>query len=87
MCGGSWDTARGVEAAPAAARGLGRRQRGYSVLRMPGYDDEDDWVGEPPEGRISRDRADPDYWRQPWPIAAAGTALLLVIVVVVLILH
>lgn len=59
----------------------------YNGRAMPGYDDEDDWVGEPPEGRISRDRARPEYWRQPWPIAAAGTALLLVIVVVILILH
>ena len=25
--------------------------------------DEDDWVGEPPEGRHSRDRAKPEHWR------------------------
>ena len=54
---------------------------------MPGYDDEEDWVGEPPEGRHSADRADPDFWRQPWPIAGAGTALLILIVIVVLILR
>ncbi len=30
---------------------------------MPRWDD-DDWVGEPPEGRHSRDRADPGYWRK-----------------------
>ena len=27
---------------------------------MP-YDDEDDWVGVPPEGRYSRDRAKPEF--------------------------
>ena len=27
------------------------------------YDDDDDWVGEPPEGHYSRDRAKPDFWR------------------------
>ena len=27
-------------------------------------DDEDDWVGTPPEGRHSRDRADPEFWRR-----------------------
>ena len=26
---------------------------------MSGWDDDDDWVGEPPEGRYTRDRADP----------------------------
>lgn len=53
---------------------------------MANWDDED-WVGEPPEGRISRDRANPGYWQRPWPIAGAGTALLILIVVVVLILR
>ena len=37
---------------------------------MSPYDDEDDWVGEPPEGRYSRDRAKPEYWARPWPLAA-----------------
>ena len=51
---------------------------------MAGFDD-DDWVGEPPEGRYSRDRADLEFWRRPWPWAGAGMALLIVIVVIVLI--
>jgi hypothetical protein len=51
---------------------------------MPGYDD-DDWVGEPPEGRYTRDRANPEFWRQPWPWAGAGVLILIVIVVVVLV--
>lgn len=54
---------------------------------MPGWDDEDDWVGEPPEGRYTRERSDPDYWRRPWPLAGAGFAVLLVIVALVLILR
>ncbi len=54
---------------------------------MPGYDDDDDWVGTPPEGRYSRERADPEHWRRPWPLAAAGMTLLLVILALVLILH
>jgi len=37
------------------------------------WDDEDDWVGEPPEGRHSADRADPGYWwRQRPPRIVAG---------------
>ncbi len=31
-----------------------------------GWDDEDDWVGEPPEGRHSRDQADPAHWARQW---------------------
>jgi hypothetical protein len=54
---------------------------------MARWDDDDDWVGEPPEGRYSRDRAKPEHWQRPWPLAAAGTAILLVIVVLVLIFH
>jgi hypothetical protein len=49
---------------------------------MAGYDD-DDWVGEPPEGRYSRERAKPDFWRRPWPWAWSGMLILLIIVVVV----
>ena len=52
---------------------------------MSPWDDEDDWVGEPPEGRHSRERSKPEFWRQPWPLAGAGFALLLVIVVIVLV--
>jgi hypothetical protein len=51
---------------------------------MSPYDDEDDWVGEPPEGRYTRDRAKPEYWVRPWPLAGAGMVLLLVIVAIVL---
>jgi hypothetical protein len=49
--------------------------------------DDDDWVGEPPEGHYTSDRAKPEYWRRWWPWAAVGTALLIVIVVIVLVLR
>jgi hypothetical protein len=48
--------------------------------------DEEDWVGEPPEGRHTRDRAKPDFWRRSWPVAAASSAALLVLVVIMLVL-
>lgn len=47
--------------------------------------DDDDWVGTPPEGRVTRDRAKPEHWQQSFPVAAASGALLLVLVVVVLV--
>ena len=50
---------------------------------MP-WDDEDDWVGEPPEGRHSADRADPGYWwRHPPPQIVGGAVLLVALVVTV----
>ena len=52
---------------------------------MPGYDDDEDWVGTPPEGRYSRDRAKPEFWRLQRP-PVWGAALLVVIVVVVVLL-
>jgi hypothetical protein len=52
---------------------------------MSTWDDDDDWVGEPPEGRHSRDRADPDFWRRNRPaitVGAVGTAVAVIILVI-----
>ncbi len=47
---------------------------------------EEDWVGEPPEGRHSRDRARPGFWQNQWQATAARAILpLLLIIAVVLI--
>jgi len=45
--------------------------------------DDDDWVGEPPEGRHSRDRAKPEFWRGQWQ-AIVATSLLGIFVILVL---
>ena len=39
------------------------------------WDDEDDWVGQPPEGRHSRDRAKPSFWQNHWQEAVATAVL------------
>jgi hypothetical protein len=53
---------------------------------MP-WDDEDDWVGEPPEGHYSRDRANPGFWaKQRAPQVLAGVVLVGLIVLVVVLL-
>ena len=53
---------------------------------MSGWDD-DDWVGTPPEGRHSRDRAKPDFWRQrPFGVVAAAVLLVLVVLLIVALL-
>jgi hypothetical protein len=47
--------------------------------------DDDDWTGEPPEGRHTRDRADPDFWRRnrpPITVGAAGIGIALIILLV-----
>lgn len=51
--------------------------------------DDDDWVGEPPEGRYSRDRAKPDFWRlqRPPEIIALAVFAAVVVLVVVLVLR
>jgi hypothetical protein len=49
--------------------------------------DDDDWTGEPPEGRHTRDRARPGFWGSQWQAAAAYALLgAFVIAAVVLIL-
>jgi hypothetical protein len=48
--------------------------------------DEDDWVGEPPEGHYTRDRAKPEFWQKRWPLAWAGIAIALLILLIVLLL-
>ena len=47
--------------------------------------DDDDWVGTPPEGRYTRDRARPDFWARQRPPMLVAAAIALTIVVVVLV--
>ena len=55
---------------------------------MSGWDDDDDWVGTPPEGRHSRNRARPEFWRSHWQeaaaLAAVGVVALVALVVILL---
>ena len=54
---------------------------------MAGWDD-DDWVGTPPEGRYTRDRAKPEFWwrQRPMSLVAGGIVLTLVVILLVAIL-
>lgn len=56
--------------------------RGYDPVMS---DDDDDWVGTPPEGHISRDRARPEFWAGQKPLVAGGGVLLLIVIVVLVI--
>jgi hypothetical protein len=51
--------------------------------------DDDDWVGEPPEGRYSADRARPDFWRlqRPPEIIAVALVVAVIVAVLVIVLH
>jgi len=53
---------------------------------MRPMDDDDDWVGTPPEGHYTRDRADPQFWARQKPITITGTLLLIAIVILVVVL-
>jgi hypothetical protein len=64
-------------------------QRSGYTWGMPSQDD-DDWVGEPPEGRYTRDRAKPAFWaaqRTPWLIYGGVALVLLVALVLVIVLR
>jgi hypothetical protein len=52
---------------------------------MTPYDD-DDWVGTPPEGHYTRDRAKPEFWRDQRPLLITGTGLVIAIVVLLIVL-
>lgn len=45
--------------------------------------DDDDWVGTPPEGRHSRDRARPDFWWRQRPVGYAAAGILVAAAVAV----
>ena len=47
---------------------------------LSGMADDDDWVGEPPEGRYTRDRAKPDFWRSQWQVIVATSVLGVVVI-------
>ena len=47
--------------------------------------DDDDWFGTPPEGRHSRDRAKPEFWRNQRPFLPAAAGLLLVVLIILLV--
>ena len=51
---------------------------------MSGWDD-DDWVGTPPEGRHTRDRAKPEFWWRQRPMSLVAAAVLVVLVVVLIV--
>jgi hypothetical protein len=50
--------------------------------------DDDDWVGTPPEGRHTRDQADPGHWSRQWQGGAitGGVILLLALIVLAIVL-
>jgi hypothetical protein len=56
---------------------------------MSSFDDDDDWTGEPPEGRHSRSQANPGFWAQrraPLSITGIGVGIAIIILLIVLLL-
>jgi hypothetical protein len=53
------------------------------------FDDEDDWVGTPPEGRYSRDRARPEFWwrQRPVGLVAGGVGMIVVALLIIALLR
>ena len=59
-------------------------RRGRSLCAVTPWDEEDDWVGEPPEGRHARERADPTFWSRRPLLSFAWSAILSVALFVLL---
>ena len=53
-------------------------------MNRPNVDD-DDWVGEPPEGRHTRDQSNPGFWATQKPLVPMGGVLLLIVIALVVI--
>lgn len=49
-------------------------------------DEDEDWVGTPPEGFHTRDKADPDFWKAEWPKYAMGAGVLVCFIVLAVLL-
>ena len=61
----------------------GQRRRGRARVSQ----DDDDWVGTPPEGHYTRDRAKPEFWRSQRPPALiAGLIGIVVLILIIVIL-
>ena len=56
---------------------------------MAGFDDDEDWVGTPPEGRYTRDRAKPEFWwrQRPLSLTAAGIGIVIIVLIVIALLR
>jgi hypothetical protein len=61
------------------------RQRDAEARYVPGVQDDDDWVGTPPEGRHSRDRARPGFWANQWQAAIPGAVILVLVAIAVVV--
>ena len=53
---------------------------------MAGRFDDDDWIGTPPEGRYTRDRADAKHWKRNWPAQTIVYGVIGLGIIVVLII-
>ena len=52
---------------------------------MARWDDDEDWVGTPPEGHYTRDRAKPEFWWRQRPVSILAVGLVVAVVVVVIV--
>ncbi|HEX8104831.1 MAG TPA: hypothetical protein VF533_19585 [Solirubrobacteraceae bacterium] len=50
------------------------------------YEDDDDWVGTPPEGHHTRDQSNPGFWSSSAAIVPGIGVLILILIVLVLVL-
>jgi hypothetical protein len=79
-------TTNGVLAAPRSeTRSRAPLTTCVKIHGVSRSDDDEDWVGTPPEGRYTRDRAKPEFWWRQRPIVPAATGIAIVVVVIVVV--
>jgi hypothetical protein len=64
---------------------LGATRTGEEAVTPMSPNDDDDWVGTPPEGRYTRDRAKPEFWWRQKPIVPAFVGIFVVVVVILIV--
>jgi len=74
---------------PSTRSGPRSRLSAGTLRGVNRFDNDDDWVGTPPEGHYTRDRAKPEFWwhQRPVSVAAAGIVLVVIVLIVVALLR
>jgi hypothetical protein len=58
--------------------------RRATIRAMSAWDD-DDWTGEPPEGRHPASRADPSFWRGRAPLSITGVGIGIALIILLIV--
>jgi hypothetical protein len=67
------------------ARPCTRGRHARATISVVSAWDDDDWTGEPPEGRHPASRADPGFWRDHVPLSITGVGLGIALIILLIV--